>query len=228
MPYIVSAGTFLTGFFSGGVQSVNISQTPQINNLYQLGSAEAYDRTITIQRQLSATVYGGASTSTSLPVSTDCTDSSSVNLNFSAQGCGSIGNISLTGQYFITSYSYSKDGVAAVGTESWSFVSKPIFLLENGTEIPVTAVQLRGQATGQTTTDGGANTGVTFGTFSLTSAGSLGSLRTVQASAGAPGIGRAYTLQYGDVTAVGGADGINYSAEGGNASVSVPYTTIYI
>lgn len=213
MPFVISTGTIVTGF-GAGIISVNLSLTPQIQRLYQLGSGIPFDRNVTRQNQLNITRYGGVNSSINVEASASCTDANSTAISIVGGGCA--GNeVNVSDNWYVSSYSYQKD-VQGWGQESWSFISKPLVIGSSAT-----ATMIRGTAEGQSTNDGGADTGVVF-------LDTLIQGNTIEVSAGSPGIGRAFEFDYGEVQIVGGtttgkADGLD-----GNASVSIPYTPIYI
>lgn len=211
MGYVIAAGTTVAGM--GAVQSVSVDLSPQIERLYQLGSAVPYNRNIITQHRLSVTSYGGSGTpSYSTAASEQCLAANSLSVSVSPGACGgSVTGISET--WFVTSYSYNKDA-QGWGTESWSMVSAPESS-DGGS-----ATMIRGVAEGSATT-GGASVGVSF-------TGDTVEGVSIQVQAGSPGIGRADTAAFGEVTSVGGGttgQGIGLT---GSANVSIPYTPIYL
>ena len=214
MPFVISAGTLVTGF-GIGIQSVNYNDSPQIQRLYQLGSGVPFDRNIINQKNLQLTRYAGSpapGTPFEVLASTSCDDSTSFVIAINVISCYPL---SVSETWWPTSYSYSKD-VQGWGVESWSFVSKPEVINGDG----AVARMIRGTAEGQTTTDGGAETGVVFLATQVPG-------KTMQVSAGQPGIGNAFNVSYGEIHYIGGGTG---KADGrmGNASVSIPYSPIFM
>lgn len=210
MPFVISAGSFVSGMT--GVQSVSVALTPQIQRLYQLGSNVPFNKNVINQHQLNITKYAGGF-SMSVAASASCADANSISISVTAGGCaGGGGGHSDT--WFPTSYSYNKD-VQGWGMETWGFISRPT--IEGG---GATAIMIRGVAEGQSSTDGGASTGVSF--IGSTVAGS-----SLEVTAGSPGIGRAFSMIFGEVGSIGGGTG---KADGrdGTGSASVPYTPIYL
>lgn len=216
MPFVIAAGTTVGGSFSTGVQSVNLSSSPQIQRLYQLGSFTPFDKNVIKQFTLNISVYAGSTGLFSLDPSINCLDASSVIVNLNPGSCSSIiGLGSIPSEWWITSYSYSKD-IQGWGIEAYSLMSKPEVIGAGSIE----ATLIRGIAEGQSSIDGGADTGVTF--IGTTVEGA-----SLEVSAGTPGIGKAFTLHFGEVSSVGGGTGKADGKEG-QASVSVPITPIYI
>lgn len=213
MPFIISAGTIVTGF-GAGIQSVNLSINPQIQRLYQLGTPIPYDKNVINQVSLSISRYAPGDPH-NIEASENCIEPTPLEISIFASNCAG-GVVDLTEEFFITSYSYNKD-VQGWGIESYSLISRPSVLGGDGAEVRM----IRGVAEGQTTIDGGANTGVTF-LPSLTVSGT-----NVEVAAGSPGIGRANTVIFGEIQIVGGGTG---KADGrdGQANVTIPYTPIYI
>lgn len=226
MPFIISAGTSVSSPFDTGVQSINLSLTPQIQRLYALGTGIPFDKNIINQSQLSISRYsrgtngggiGPGGNAISVLSSENCTESDFIELTIEAGGCSGA-NITDTHDWFITSYSYSKD-VQGWGTETWGFISRPIAI---GTG-SITPRMIRGIAEGQKSNDtGDAVTGINF---ILTSTQIPGN--SIEASAGSPGIGKALTMVYAEVASIGGSTG---KSDGriATGSVSIPYTPIYI
>jgi len=215
MPFVIGAGTFITGDFSSGIQSINFSQNPQIQRLYQLGAFTPFDKNVITQSQLSIVRYSGQGGPFSVIPNTSCVDASSVRVNIAAGNCND--NVSISDDFWITSYSYSKD-VQGWGTESFSLISKPSVELADG----VNTVMYRGTAEGQTTSNGGANTGITFLSDTTQEEG-----QTIEVSAGSSSLGKAFEVLFGEIATVGGGTGKAIGLEG-NASVSIPYTTLYV
>lgn len=217
MPYIISAGTLVNGF-GVGIQSINLNMTPQIQRLYELGSIKPFDKNITQQYSLSISKYsrGVDGDTYTIAPSINCDDVDGVNISISTGNCA--GGISISDKFYITSYSYNKD-IQGWGIESYNLITKPIIV--GGTVIPRL---LRGVAEGQTTIDGGANTGVVFNTgvgYSIINGNSI------EVTAGSPGIGKYTNTIFGEVSQIGGGTG---KADGldGVASVNIPYIPIYM
>lgn len=215
MPFIISAGTFVTGF-GVGIQSINLAIAPQIQRLYQLGTAVPFDRNQIIQKTLTISRYGGGGNSAyDVSASLTCDEPTPLNISIAATNCSG-DNLDEDDEWFVNSYSYSKD-VQGWGVESWSLVTRPE-VLGGGDAI---ARMIRGVAEGQSTINGGANTGVTF------LAGTING-QTAEVTAGSPGIGKAFNISYGEISSVGGATTGKSDGLEGNAQVSIPYIPIYL
>lgn len=212
MPFIISAGTNVNGF-GVGIQSVNLNISPQIQRLYQLGTTVPFDRNQILQKNLSITRYAGGGGTYDTTASTSCDEPAPLSISIDAAGCSN--SISVSDDWWVTSYSYQKD-VQGWGIESWSLVSRPTIIGSNDVE----ARMIRGTAEGQSTSNGGADTGVIFLTGIITG-------ETLEVSAGQPGIGKSFSINFGEVSTVGNGTGKADGKEG-NASVSIPYTPIYL
>lgn len=213
MPFIISAGTIVTGF-GAGIQSVSLNLTPQIQRLYQLGTPVPYDKNIIRQYSLNISRYAPGSAH-NVEGSVNCEEPTPLELGIFASNCAG-GVVDVTEDFFITSYSYSKD-IQGFGIESYSLITRPEVIGGNGAEVRM----IRGTAEGQTTVDGGADTGVVFLPTDTVDG------TTIEVTAGSPGIGKASSVIFGEIEAVGGGTG---KADGrdGQASVNIPYTPIYI
>jgi hypothetical protein len=232
---IGAATTVVTPQFpNGGIVSVQFGFNPQVERLYQLGSFNPYDTTVTRTRTLSVNIYGskpdftGGSVSHDVTPSTSCVDANTVNITVNPASCVA-SLLPFTGDYFLNSYSYSKDNLG-FGQETWSFTTKPIITGYTGT-----IVMLRGIAEGTITTGPGVMDpqymGVTVDeTASNDSLGAQIQGESGSVQAGTPGIGE-YTIErYIIATAVGGSRGKDTTVDGltGNASVSIPLTPVYL
>lgn len=244
MPFIISAGTFVSGFGSNtggvgtqigtgdrGIQSVSLSTNVTPNRLWHLGYITPYDENVTIQKQLSITCYGGgASNVYDTEASQTCIEPSPLSISINANACDGSSFVDLT-DWWLTSYSYNKD-MQGWGSESWSFISKPIILNENLQEITdVNIIMVRGIAEGEQTTDGGADTGIVFiaGTQILDkdTINALDFVGTVEVTQGSPGIGRANDMEYGVVGQVGENSTGKSDGRDARGSVNIPYTPIF-
>lgn len=213
MPFIISAGTLVTGF-GAGIQSISLSINPQIQRLYQLGTPVPYDKNIINQISLNISKYAPGSVY-NVEASDDCTEPTPLEISIFASNCAG-GVVDITDDFFISSYSYNKD-IQGWGIESFTLITRPEVIGGDGAEVRM----IRGVAEGQSSTDGGADTGVVF----LSSPTVDGT--TVEVTAGSPGIGKSNNVIFGEVESVGGGLG---KADGrdGSASVTIPYTPIYI
>lgn len=213
MAFIIGAGTTTS---LAGVQSVSVSQEPNIQYQYVLGQASPFFKLITIQTQISITTYGGRGFTASLPVSVNCQDASTVNFSVSPGSC--VGTaVGIAGDFFIAGYSYSKE-VDGFGTQTYNLVGRPLIEVEGQTVNFPEPIMLRGQSTGQAINP--SLTGITFG--GTTNAG-IG----IQVSAGFPGIGNSDESLAGEVSAI--APGVFFQpGQGGSGNVTVPYTPLYV
>jgi hypothetical protein len=217
-----------------GVVSVNFGLQASVERLYVLGSFTPYDTTSTKQRSMSLVVYGKKPDNSAgtvqqlLPVSTGCSDASSVSITFNPSSCGG----TLTGfvdTFFITGYSYSKD-VTGYGQESWSFITKQIVDSYTGT-----IYMLRGISSGQLSTGTGTMTALDQGvvvndTASRDSNGNYIESESGSVSGGFPGLGNYEVSREIVVSAVGASIGKNTSNDGkrGQVSVSIPISPIFV
>jgi len=212
MAFIISSATFVTGLGTRGIISVNLSLSPQIQRLYDIGYTDPYD-TNTIEQNSLAIVRYGPGPTYSVEASDVCEDANSLTIKVTANGCGSGDDVDYEDDFFVSSYSYTKD-VQGFGQESWSMVTRPI---------PTTGadfIMVRGIAEGQTTPDG--NTGQTTG--ARIASGSV-SGKEISVTAGSPGIGTADEVTFGIIDQIGGGTG-KYDGFTGNANVSIPYSPI--
>ena len=131
-----------------------------------------------------------------------------VGVTISPGSCAGGGVNGLSGNFMPTSYSYNKEDTTLPGQESWSLQK---FVGDN---IPSNVI--RGIAEGSATDE--SVCGVTF--MGDTTDGYSGNI-----SAGGA-VGRADTMKVGTVSAVGGGQGT--SSETGQASVSIPYTPLWL
>ena len=214
MGFVISAGTLVTGM--GAAISVNLDLSPQIQRLYALGSSTPYNRLLISQKRLSVTSYGGSGTPTyDVSASEGCDDANTIPVAVTATACGG-GSVGTSDDWYVTGYSYNKDP-QGWGQESWTMVTAPEG--DDGASV-VTATMIRGIAEGTATT-GGAAAGVTF-------VGTTVDGESIQVQAGSPGIGRADTAVFGEVSSVGGGTTGQGLGLTGSANVSIPYSPLYI
>lgn len=215
MGFVISAGTLVTGM--GAVQSVSVDLSPQIQRLYQLGSTIPYNKNIITQHRMSVTSYGDSGTPVySTIASTDCLDSDTIDITVSPGICAGLSINEIADDWYVTGYSYTKDA-QGWGSESWTLVTAPL-ASDAGAVVPV---MIRGIAEGSATTDGGADTGVEFLVDLVTGV-------SIQVQAGSPGIGRANSSVFGEISSVGNATTGQGTGLTGSANVSIPYTPIYL
>ena len=210
MSFIISQSTFVTGLGARGIISINLSLSPQIQRLYDLGFVTPFDTNIIEQKSLSISRYAPGPAH-SVVASTICQDANSLTIGITANACGSGDDVSVIDDYFVTSYSYTKD-LQSFGQESWSLVTRP--QPSEGADF----IMIRGIAEGQTSINPGGVTGITMSTGLVTG-------QEISVTAGNPGIGQANDVVFGIVTSVGGGTG-KYDGFIGNGSVNIPYTPI--
>ena len=226
MPVIIGAGTSVTSdIISGGFVSVSFSLSPSVERLFELGSFDVFDLNITEQESISLTNYGGASTTVALAQSVACTDSTAkMAVTITPAPCvGGVVPIIRTGadSLFINSYSYSKD-FTTFGQESWSLQSKPIITGFTGSQVFIQGFSEGNRLVGS---DIVSNDGIVLtGSVVATSFDAEG--RTLNVSAGSPGIGTDDTQRFGKITQIGGAVG-KEDGKKGTSSATVPHQIVY-
>jgi len=233
---IIGGGTTITTDFlsdGDGVTSVSFDFTASVERLWQLGSFSPYITTVTQQRNVSVNVYGikpdggGGTNALLMAPSTSCADATSVSIELNATLCQGGGSESFQDDFFVTSYSYSKD-FTSYGTESWSFVNKPSIDTYTGT-----IYMLRGMPTGKILSQGdGILTNGEMGMLvdegnSQDSSGNNIESEAGSVSAGFPGIGNFDVSREVVVYSVGASTGYRPGYKG-NASCSVPVQPIYL
>jgi hypothetical protein len=234
MAVIIGAGsTVVTSLFpQGGIVSVNFGISPTVTRLWELGSFDPYDTITQNQRSLSITAYGkdqnnqGGSQIISLTPSTSCIDAGTISVTINPGVCGTAVS-PFTDDFFVTSYSYSKDDPKGHGQESWSFTSKPIIPSYTGT-----IVMLRGISTGQHLTGNGVMTTADMGVVvnEAASKDSLGNWiegESGSVSAGFPGIGNYDVTREVVYSQIGGSL-LKDDGNRGTAQVQSPINPIFI
>ena len=217
MAVIIGAGTTVGGDFSGACAiSVNWGYNPNTQRLYCLGSFVPHDSIDKPTETLSITIYSGANITYSTAADQACVVSNVIDASVSPAGCDWDGD-DLTGDWFVTSYGFSKDDPLTVGQETWGMQR----WVASG-DTPEPSYVIRGIAEGQATPIDDAtidaDPGVLFsGTTTESQTGSVS----------ANAIGRADKLTIGVVIQVGGSE---YPAAGktGQGSVSIPYTPLWV
>ncbi len=228
MVVIIGAGTNVTSDkISSGLVSVSFTLSPQVERLFQLGSFNAFDTNITTQESASINSYGGASTPVTLTPSTDCTDSSAkMDITITPAPCsGSVDPITRTGSnaMFITGFSYSKD-FQGYGQESWSLTGKPII---EGFAGNIAYIQGFSEGNRLTGSDIVSNDGVVLVDSTTGSSGQVDATgRSINVSAGSPGIGNDDDQDFGRATQIGGAVG-KEDGKRGTSSASIPHQLIF-
>lgn len=167
------------------------------------------------QQTLSVTIYAPGNTH-AIPASTTCDNASTISASVSPATC--LGNVEgVSGSWFVTGYSFSKESRDAPGQESWSlqkWTGISNLITDNvGKTVEPTSV-IRGISQGQATDL--SLCGISFTSeFAESNSGSV--------SAG--GLGKAQTMIYGTVNSVGG--GTSSMDEQATGSVTIPYTPLY-
>lgn len=215
MAVIIGFGTTVGGAFAGAcATSVNWGYNPNIQRLYCLGDISPWRNVEKPTETISVTVYqeSGGPSSHNVTASTSCDDLSALSASVSPGGCGVV-PAGVSGDFYLTNYSYSKGDPNMPGQETWALtrwragISSPI--------TPAPNHYIRAASEGQSTEQDGS-TGITFTGNILT--GTTGSV-----SAG--GMGGADTIYFGTVINVGGATLM--AGEVGNGSASTPVTPLW-
>ena len=212
MAIVIGAATQIS-FENACVISANWGYNPNVQRLYCIGEWVPDDERVYYRptETLNLTIYAPGPTYDVSPSET-CTDANSISASLSPASCG--GNFgSLTGDWLVNSYSFSKDDAALPGQESWSLTRWKNLNSTPPTNFIEPTYVLRGISEGQATD----NSGVVF-------TGTTVETQTGNVSAG--GFGRADELNVGVVQTVGG--GSSTAGETGQGSASMPYTPIYI
>ncbi len=222
MAVIIGAATTVS-FNSSCVISANWTFAPNPQRFHCLdGSWEpAFTRYKPVET-MSLTVYADAAQSGGPSLSVEADEScvalgGDVTATISPANCGGgAGTDPTSSNWYVTSYSYSKDDGALPGQESWSLQQ-----WVTGVGLPSVALPtyvIRGISEGTATTYGGTDkAGIVFtGTTAIGSTGSV--------SAGA--LGKADEMAAGVVSDVGGPTAAAGEIATGNASI--PYTPLYI
>ena len=204
MAIVIGAGTSASIGGVTCVASVNWGANPNTQRLYCLGSWTPEYEIERPTENMNMTVYSPGPTYGTTP-SVSCADADQISAMVSPVVCPAGAVPGMSGNWFVTSYSYSKDDAQLPGQESWAMTRWV------GPTPP--DYTLRGIAEGS----GTPNAGIVF-------TGSTTESTTGNVAAG--GIGRADTLTMGTVIQVGG--GASASGETGTGSVSIPYTPLWI
>jgi len=209
MAIIIGNGTTVS-FGGACVISANWGYNPNTQRLYCIGSwipHATYDKPT---ETLSLSIYSGTGGPVSDTTATEtCTFANTESASVTPAACGdAVGSVS--GDWYVNSYGYSKDDPQLPGQETWG-MQKWV-----GSVLPTYV--LRGISEGSGTTLGtGANPGIKFST---------GTTSSQSGNVTANGIGRHDFLTIGIVTSVGG--GSTTAGLIGQGSVSMPYTPLYV
>lgn len=208
---IIGFGTTVT--FAGCAISAQWGYSPNAQRLYCLGDPDPRFNIIKPTESLSITIYGddGSGPTYSMALSTSCADASTVTAGVNPATCG--GSVpGVSGDWFVSSYSYSKGDPQMPGQESWSMTRWVA-----GGDTPLPSYVLRMSAEGEASD--ATKVGIVFNTSVPLTTGNTGSV-----SAG--GIGQADTKSYGAVLTVGGSNCSPGDIESGSASSN--YTPLWI
>lgn len=209
MAIIIGAGTQVSFPGAACVVSANWNYNPNPQRLYCLGSWTPHDIIEKPTWTISLTTYAPGPTH-SVPASDSCDDVQDQSISISPAGCGPGFPGSISGNFAISGYSYSKGDPNAPGQETWNFTRWPA---AGGTPAPNYVI--RGIVDG-TATDPIVNTGIVFS--GSTVEGSSGSV-----SAGSTG--EANTTYHGVVSSIGG--GTSAGGTTGNGSANIPLTPLW-
>ncbi len=194
--------------------SANWGYNPNVQRLYCIGEwVPDDDRTFYRPTEtLNITIYSPGPIY-SVDPTTICADANTISASISPAACGGTFT-SLSGDWLVASYSYSKEDATLTGQESWSLTRwKDLDSSTPASNFVEPTYVMRGISEGQATD----NAGVVF-------TGTTVSTQTGNVSAG--GFGRADELDAGVVTEIGG--GSSVAGDTGQGSATMPYTPLYI
>ncbi len=211
MAVVIGAATQVS-FQGSCVVSAQWGFNPNTQRLYCLGEWTPRDdmRFDKPTQTVSLTIYSGDSGSYSTAPSESCGNANTIGVSLSPAACGDTFT-SISDNFFVNSYSYSKGDAVMPAQETWSM----ILWTDDGINTIAPTYVLRGIAEGSSSDE--TLTGISF--TGVTTESESGSV-----SAG--GFGTAFVMTQGIVDNVGG--GLNTAGEVGNGSVSIPYTPLYI
>jgi hypothetical protein len=211
MAVVIGAATQVS-FQNSCVISAQWGFNPNTQRLYCLGEWAPRDdlRFDRPTQTVSVTIYSGDSGSYSTAPSDSCADANTISVSLSPAACGET-FASINDQFFVNSYSYSKDDAVMPGQETWSLIR----WTDDGINTVAPTYVLRGISEGSSSDS--TLTGITFNGTTVES---------VTGNVSAGGFGKAYTMYQGIVSNVGGS--LSTAGETGQGSVSMPYTPLYI
>ncbi len=215
MAIIIGFGTLVGGIFATAcATSVNWGYNPNIQRLYCLGSLVPWRNIEKPTESLSVTVYQESVATQNVEASQDCDDITAVSASVSPSACGEVVE-GVSGDWYITSYSYSKGDPNLPGQETWSLQrwvdgADPVVS-------PAPDYVIRNIAEGQATENPGTPVGISFNSTPLVG---------TQGSVSAGGIGQADIIYYATVDVVGGAD--MGGGDIGSGSASIAHTPLWI
>ena len=217
MAVIIGFATSVGGAFAGAcATSVNWGYNPNVQRIYCIGntiptpnSFEKPTETLTI-----AVYQGTGPSGHDVTASTDCDDLSTISADVDPATCTeSVEGVS--GDWYVTSYSFSKDDPLLPGTESWTMTR-----WVDGADPAVSPAPghfVRGVAEAQATEE--SSCGIVFN-------GSYSKLTGNTGSVSAGGVGRANSIIFGVADSVGGAS--LSAGNTGNGSASCPVTPLWV
>ena len=219
---VIGAGS--TASLDGGtgycILSAQWGFNPGRTDAYCLGEWEPSEEHVIYKpsQTLSLSLYAPGPIK-AIPVTVTCVDADKISASVSPAACDP-GINDVDGDWFVQSFSYTKESRDQPGQESWSLIKYDdyTFLTDQGVDVNRIAVPTfisRGITMGEATDESQA--GIDFSsTYAKAQTGSV--------SAG--GIGKASEVTHGVVQAVGG--GSSTAGVVANGSASIPYTPNYI
>lgn len=212
MAIVIGAATSASLDGDRCIISANWGFNPNAQRLYCIGSWSPSSTILRPTETLNITLYSPGP-HLNIGPTLSCSDANTISASVSPAACGdALGGMS--GQWMVTSYSYSKEDATMPGQESWS-LTKWKDLTTSVSYTPPTYV-LRGISEGQSS---GEETGIEFDNDDDT-------VTTSNGNVSAGGFGKADILQVGVISYVGG--GSSDAGVTGQGSVSIPYTPVYI
>lgn len=225
---VIGAGTDVVFGLPGNcITSVNWNFNPGRQDAFCLGSFSPSTEHVLYKptQTVSITGYAPVEQSTAIPATEECADADTISATINPSTCAGQTASDIDGDFWLQSYSYSKETRDQPAQETWSLIKykgSGITDFLQGVDqdnIALPTYVMRGITMGESTEGIGTatNTGITFDEVfaeaqtGSVSAGSFGTVRTVT---------------HGSITAVGGGTG---DAEfKGTGSASIPYTPLYI
>lgn len=209
MAIVIGAATQV-GFEGACVISASWGFSPNAQRVYCLGSWDPNSTFFRPTETLNLTLYSPGPSKSVRP-SRECSDASTVSASIDPASCG--GSFpTLSGDWWVTSYSYSKEDGAMPGQESWALTRWKG--LNSSIQYTEPTYILRGISEGQRSDDGA---GIDFEGSTYTS---------YTGNVSANGFGKADTLTMGTVSSIGGgSSAVGYTGQG---SASIPYTPLYL
>lgn len=222
MGIIIGAGTTVTfrgstgggGGSCTGATSASWSYNPNVQRLYQLGSWTSCGELSSPTQTLNLTFYTPAPGGPyDVSANTTCTNST-ITAAVYPGGCSTSSN-QISGEWFVTGYSYSKTDARQPATESWSLMQYV------GTNDEIPDYNIRGIAEGSITSSDSLPTAQSVTGIVLTGNVSQGYSGNISAGQ----IGREDIVYTGVVQTVGG--GTSVAGQIGQGSVNIPYTPVW-